>query len=140
MSASRLASIPSTILSKLTVRDYGGGIFLYGLVIVLQGPQRWSGPQFVTTTTLASSYTWGAIFAALGLLILAGHFNYWFLVRNVGLYGAALMIGFLGLTTFYEATRNESVSFAGSVFCAMVTGALIVVARSREVRPDAGLS
>lgn len=140
MSTPRLASIPSTILSKLTVRDYGGGIFLYGLVVILQGPQRWSGPQFVTATTITPSYIWGSIFMVCGVLILLGHFRYWFLVRNIGLYGAAIMVLLLGLTTFREAARNDSVSFAGAVFCCMVTAALIIVARSREVRSDAGVS
>lgn len=136
----RLSTRPATILAMLTVRDWGGGFLLYGLVIVLQGPGRWSGPQFVTAVDIAPSFVWGSVFAVLGLLILVGHFNYWFLVRNIGLYGAMVMVICLGLTTLREATRNDHVSFAGAVFCGMVAGALLIVARSREVRPDAGIS
>lgn len=139
MSLPRLAYIPTTVLSVLTIRDYGAGFVLYGLVIMLQGPERWSGPQFVTTTTLAPSFVWGAIFAACGLLVLAGHFNYWFIVRNIGLYGAAVMLISLGLTILREGTRNPHTSFAGAVLCGFVAVALFIVARAKEERPDAGL-
>lgn len=135
----RLTHIPASILAVLTIRDYGTGIFLYGAVIVLQGPQRWSGPQFVTSLEVASSTIWGILFALCGALTLVGHFRYWFLMRNAGLYGAAVMVLMLGLTTFREATRNPDVSFAGAVFCGMVAVAILIVARAKEELADDGL-
>lgn len=130
----RLVSIPVTRISVGVIRVFGTGSLLYGLTVVVQGPQRWSGPSYATATSLAPSWLWGSVIAALGALALAGSLAHLFGVRNVGLYGIAIWLLFFAVTVAIEAARNPHVSAAGAVLYGMVAAAICCVARAREIR------
>lgn len=140
-----LAVIPASPAAIGTVRTYGVGFLGYGLIVALQGQQRWSSASLTTANDLVEwlpwppSLTWGWLFAATGVAILAGSLGYHFGLRNTGIYGSAFLIMFLGLTAMYSATQNPSASFAGGFLYVLVGAAICWVARAREVRPDVGV-
>lgn len=131
----RLATWPATPLAVAAVRLYGGAILLYGLVIIAQGPARWSGPAYATATALASPPVWGAIIAVLGVAILAGSITGRFWLRNIGLYGAAVWLGFFAITILLEALTSSRLSLSGVILYGLIAGHLCIVARAREDRP-----
>lgn len=130
-----LATWPASPLAVATVRTYGAGALLYGLTIILQGPERWTGPQFAIATALAPSWAWGAIVACFGALILLGSWSAAFGLRNVGLYGVAVWLLFLAGTIVVAGAEQPRVSVSGAVLYAAVAFALVIVARAREIRP-----
>lgn len=133
----QLYSLPASPAAVGTIRTYGIGMIAYGLAIVIQGPGRWSASLYAAVTALAPSWVWGACFIAFGCLTLAGSFTYRFLLRNVGLYGSALLLLIFGLSTEGAALRLPSTSFAAGVIYFVLATAICWVARTKEFPPDA---
>lgn len=136
----QLVTIPATPLAVATIRTYGTGLFLYGSVVMAQDPDRWGGPSYATIRAIAPPDVWGAVIGCLGLLILVGSFTALFAVRNVGIYGAALWLAVLGLAVLNAAANDPHVSLTGPILNGTLATAMCLVARAREVRPDAGLT
>ena len=82
---------------------------------------------------------WGAVIGALGLVTLVGSFTALFAVRNVGVYGSAVWLCLLGIAMLIAASYDPRVSISGAVLDFTMALSLYLVARAREVRPNAGL-
>ena len=129
-----LSTIPATPLAIGTMRSYGLGLTIYGLVVFGQGARRWSGPLYSTAVSVAPPWVWGLTFATFGLAVLVGSLTYRFRLRNVGLYGSAVLYLYFGVTTEQTALHLPTVSYAAGIVYFMVAAAMCWVAPAREVR------
>lgn len=136
MNGPKLASIKASVLAILAIRVYAVGMLLYGITIIVQGPERWSGPAYSTTTVIAKSWQWGTVMTALGAFIALGHFTYRMWLRNVGLYGGGVWLIFFAITIDAQARINPNVSYAGSILYGMLAVHMFILARAKEVHPD----
>lgn len=100
---------------------------LYGLLTLAQRPERWRGPAFQYANTL-DQRAWGIIFLALAVLTLVGIFVNRTL-RNIGLYGTALVLAALAVGFLAAALHNPHVSFGASMWPAGVAFVLICLAQ-----------
>lgn len=137
---SLFATLPATPLAVGSIRTYGAGLLAYGVVIVAQGPLRWSAPVYSTVVAVAPSWVWGVVIGACGALTLTGSFTHQFLLRNVGLYGGALWLALFGLATIDSARTTPRVSYALAVVYFTTSTAMCWAARAREGAPHARLT
>jgi hypothetical protein len=136
----KLASIPASPLAIGSIRTYGSGMFVYGVLVIVQGPDRWSGPSYATAVAIADPWQWGAVVAVLGAGTVIGSLRGWFTIRNVGLYGCAAWLGIFALSVIDVASTDPHVSYAGAVIYATFGVAMCWVARARERRSSARIS
>lgn len=139
LTGQHLATIPASPLAIATIRTYGTGMFLYGAVVVLQDPRRWSGPAYATATSIAEPWMWGAALAVLGAVTVIGSLLRRFGLRNVGLYGASAWFGLFGVAMLDAARQDIRVSCTGPILYATLITAMCLVARAREGRKRAGV-
>ena len=118
----------------MTMRSYGITMIIYGVIVMVQGGERWNNATYRGAKALADQAWWGIIATLLGVLILVGSLLAIKWLRNIGLYGTGLILCTLSVTILQSATMSPNVSYAGCAILIMVGVNAAIVANSTERR------
>jgi hypothetical protein len=110
-------------------RLWGATAILYGLLVWVGGPVRWSNPVYrIVNVVPGSPYTWGSVILAAGALIITGSFAGHHRTRVVGLYLMAAWCLIFAGCFFILAVFDKHAPLTGGLFLTAISGHLLLIA------------
>lgn len=124
-----------TALTVFAIRWWAIITMVYGFLVCLGGPVRWSARSYRALNQMPGSpYTWGLVAIVAGLLILVGSVATVRRLRNVGLWIMAAWCTTLGAGFVTAAITDDHVSLGIPVLFAAAAGHALSLTQTDEQR------